>query len=162
MPSEASVAASRAPRSTASAVRKQQARALVSPTCTCTGPRLSDSTGRGYNSQARVVPQRSLQREPGSLEKLGDLALLMGTGGMSASKVLPRAALMWLLQCAASGCWVASVLVYGNFETGDRLQLAAALAWCLGNVLAAADIFASDEPVAERTRTAQQDLGVAP
>ena len=47
---------------------------------------------------------------------------------MASSRVLLRAALIWLLQCAASGCWVASVLVYGSFEKGDRLQLAAALA----------------------------------
>ena len=58
--------------------------------------------------------------------------------------ILPRATLIWLLQCAASGCWVASVFVYGSFETGDWLQLAAALAWCLGNVFAAADICAPD------------------
>jgi hypothetical protein len=98
----------------------------------------------------------------GNVLAAADIFASDGLGAPARDSVLPRAALTWLLQCAASGCWVASVLVYGNFETGDRLQLAAALAWCLGNVLAAADIFASDEPVAERTRTAQQDLGVAP
>ena len=63
---------------------------------------------------------------------------------MPVSKMLLRATLVWLFQCAASGCWVASVFVYGSFETGDRLQLAAALAWCLGKVFAAADTCAPD------------------
>jgi hypothetical protein len=65
---------------------------------------------------------------------------------MASSRVLLRAALIWLLQCAASGCWVASVLVYGSFEKGDRLQLAAALAWSLGNVCAFPDILSPGEP----------------
>lgn len=40
----------------------------------------------------------------------------------------------WLLQTTASVCWAASVFAYGSFETGDVLQLTAALSWTLSNV----------------------------
>jgi len=74
---------------------------------------------------------------------------------MASSRVLLRAALIWLLQCAASGCWVASVLVYGSFEKGDRVQFAAALAWSLSNLCAIPDMFVPESPAAEVARPKQ-------
>lgn len=70
------------------------------------------------------------------------------TVAAAAGSLLPRRALIWLLQCTASGCWVASVCVCGSWDTGDRLQLAAALSWCASNLCAAPDIRAppADEP----------------
>ncbi|MEM9701132.1 MAG: hypothetical protein AAF907_01660 [Planctomycetota bacterium] len=44
--------------------------------------------------------------------------------------------LSWLGQTVASGCWIASVFVYGLSEVGDVLQLAAASAWMIANLAA--------------------------
>ena len=53
-----------------------------------------------------------------------------------------RAALAWLMQTVASSCWVASVFVYDSLDApGDRLQLAAALAWTLSNLLTVPELF---------------------
>jgi len=41
----------------------------------------------------------------------------------------------WAFQMLASLSWIASVLVYGSFELGDLLQLVAASAWTLSNVI---------------------------
>ncbi len=48
----------------------------------------------------------------------------------------------WLGQTLASLFWIASVFTYGISETGDWLQLFAALAWLVANV---ATIDSSDE-----------------
>lgn len=53
------------------------------------------------------------------------------------SAVLPL--LAWFFQVIASLCWVASVFVYGGYETGDILQLVAASSWFVSNVLALPD-----------------------
>tara|TARA_Y100000741_G_C18094051_1_gene493985 strand:- start:275 stop:469 length:195 start_codon:yes stop_codon:yes gene_type:complete len=42
---------------------------------------------------------------------------------------------LWLCQLIASSCWMASVFVYGSFEPGDLLQLTAASAWTLSNIM---------------------------
>lgn len=42
----------------------------------------------------------------------------------------------WLCQLIASLSWFASVIVYGSFELGDCLQLLAASAWTVSNVMA--------------------------
>ena len=48
-----------------------------------------------------------------------------------------RALLAWLFQLLASCAWVASVIVYGSYESGDILQLLAAVCWTLSNAIAA-------------------------
>ena len=48
-----------------------------------------------------------------------------------------RAFLAWLLQLVASCAWVASVIEYDSYESGDILQLVAALSWTLANAVAA-------------------------
>ena len=50
-----------------------------------------------------------------------------------------RAFLAWLFQLLASCAWVASVIVYGSYESGDILQLLAALCWTLSNFIAMPD-----------------------
>ena len=40
----------------------------------------------------------------------------------------------WLGQTIASICWIASVFVYGEWGTGDWLQLTAASSWLLSNI----------------------------
>lgn len=42
----------------------------------------------------------------------------------------------WAGQMVASGCWIASVFVYGISSLGDVLQLAAATAWMIANIAA--------------------------
>ena len=41
-----------------------------------------------------------------------------------------------VFQLLASCAWVASVIVYGSYESGDILQLLAAVCWTLSNVVA--------------------------
>ncbi len=41
----------------------------------------------------------------------------------------------WLCQLVASLSWMASVIVYGSFELGDCLQLLAASAWTVSNIM---------------------------
>ena len=40
-----------------------------------------------------------------------------------------------LLQLVASVSWIISVIVYGSYELGDCLQLLAASAWTVSNIL---------------------------
>ena len=42
----------------------------------------------------------------------------------------------WLGQTAASLFWITSVFVYGEYGTGDWLQLLAACSWFLANIAA--------------------------
>ncbi len=44
----------------------------------------------------------------------------------------------WLGQTAASICWIGSMLTYGIRSGGDWLQLLAASAWLLANIVAIA------------------------
>ncbi len=114
-----------------------------------------------FETGDRIQLAAALAWSLGNVLAAADICALDNRDTPPPGSVLPRAALMWLLQCAASGCWVASVFVYGSFETGDRIQLAAALAWSLGNVLAAADICAPDRHMSEDTG-ATVDPSVAP
>ncbi|MEM1095871.1 MAG: hypothetical protein AAGJ10_14835 [Bacteroidota bacterium] len=41
----------------------------------------------------------------------------------------------WSFQMLASISWIVSVLVYGSFELGDCLQLVAASAWTVSNII---------------------------
>ncbi len=43
--------------------------------------------------------------------------------------------IQWLCQLIASLSWFASVIVYGSFELGDCLQLLAASAWTVSNII---------------------------
>lgn len=43
--------------------------------------------------------------------------------------------IQWLCQLIASLSWFASVIVYGSFELGDCLQLLAASAWTVSNIV---------------------------
>ena len=58
-----------------------------------------------------------------------------------------RAFLAWLFQLLASCAWVGSVIVYGNYESGDILQLAAALCWTLSNALSAPEVRSAVVPL---------------
>ncbi|MCH2528808.1 MAG: hypothetical protein FI694_00845 [SAR202 cluster bacterium] len=41
----------------------------------------------------------------------------------------------WFCQLIASTSWMASVFVYGSFTPGDLLQLIAASAWTISNII---------------------------
>ncbi len=41
----------------------------------------------------------------------------------------------WLFQFIASVAWMVSVFVYGSYELGDWLQLTAASAWTVSNIM---------------------------
>ena len=41
----------------------------------------------------------------------------------------------WLFQLIASLSWMVSVFVYGSYELGDCLQLLAASAWTVSNII---------------------------
>ena len=56
----------------------------------------------------------------------------------------------WLFQLLASCAWVASVIVYGSYESGDILQLAAALCWTLSNVVSAPEVSSAVVPLLRR------------
>ena len=72
-------------------------------------------------------------------------------------KLKGRAALGWLLQVVASSCWVASVFVYDNLDKpGDRLQLVAAIAWSVSNLLMVPDLFQQQVDTAGEPATLQQ------
>lgn len=43
--------------------------------------------------------------------------------------------IQWLCQLIASLSWFTSVIVYGSFELGDCLQLLAASAWTVSNIV---------------------------
>lgn len=43
--------------------------------------------------------------------------------------------IQWLFQLIASLSWFTSVIVYGSFELGDCLQLLAASAWTISNIV---------------------------
>ncbi len=44
--------------------------------------------------------------------------------------------IQWLCQLIASLSWFASVIVYGSFGLGNCLQLLAASAWTVSNIMA--------------------------
>ncbi len=50
-------------------------------------------------------------------------------------KVKSKICLAWLFQLIASLSWMISVFVYGSYELGDCLQLLAASAWTVSNVI---------------------------
>ena len=43
--------------------------------------------------------------------------------------------MQWLCQLIASLSWFVSIIVYGSFELGDCLQLLAASAWTVSNIV---------------------------
>ena len=49
--------------------------------------------------------------------------------------IKPSFSILWLCQLIASTSWMASVFVYGSFTTGDYLQLIAASAWTISNLI---------------------------
>ncbi len=50
-------------------------------------------------------------------------------------KVKANISIQWLCQLIASLSWFTSVIVYGSFELGDFLQLSAASAWTVSNIM---------------------------
>ncbi|MXZ48828.1 MAG: hypothetical protein F4235_01310 [Candidatus Dadabacteria bacterium] len=50
-------------------------------------------------------------------------------------KVKANINVQWLCQLIASLSWFASVFAYGSFELGDCLQLSAASAWTVSNIM---------------------------
>ena len=62
-------------------------------------------------------------------------AVASGAGGSRLAKVR---SVEWLGQTAASVCWIGSMLSYGVRSNGDWLQLLAASAWLLANIVAVA------------------------
>ena len=50
-------------------------------------------------------------------------------------KVKSNISIQWLCQLIASLSWFTSVIVYGSFELGDCLQLLAASAWTVSNIM---------------------------
>ena len=55
---------------------------------------------------------------------------------ISEQTAVVRALLAWLFQLLASCAWVVSVIIYGSYESGDIMQLVAALSWTLSNAFA--------------------------
>ena len=49
--------------------------------------------------------------------------------------IKPSFSILWLCQLVASTSWMASVFVYGSFALGDYLQLIAASAWTISNLI---------------------------
>ena len=56
---------------------------------------------------------------------------------MSGTTSVARPFLAWLFQLIASCAWVVSVIIYDSYESGDIMQLVAAVSWTLSNALAA-------------------------
>ena len=54
-----------------------------------------------------------------------------------------RKFLAWGLQLCASSFWVAAVVAYDEYETGDVLQLLAACSWTVSNLAALPEVLAS-------------------
>ncbi len=50
-------------------------------------------------------------------------------------KIKSNISIQWLCQLIASLSWFTSVIVYGSFELGDCLQLLAASAWTVSNIM---------------------------
>ena len=50
-------------------------------------------------------------------------------------KVKTGIGLGWFFQLVASLSWITSVIVYGSYELGDCLQLLAASAWTVSNIM---------------------------
>ena len=61
-----------------------------------------------------------------------------GASGAWRSRLAKVRSIEWLGQTAASVCWVGSMLTYGIRSSGDWLQLFAASAWLLANIVAIA------------------------
>lgn len=51
----------------------------------------------------------------------------------------------WVGQTIASGCWIVSVFVYGEWGTGDWLQFTAACSWMLANLSSAFSVKGNKE-----------------
>ena len=58
--------------------------------------------------------------------------------GAGRSRLARVRSIEWLGQTAASVCWIGSMLAYGIRSSGDWLQLLAASAWLLANIVAIA------------------------
>ena len=58
--------------------------------------------------------------------------------GARRSRLARMRSIQWLGQTAASVCWIGSMLSYGIRSNGDWLQLCAASAWLLANIVAVA------------------------
>ncbi len=58
--------------------------------------------------------------------------------GARRSRLARMRSIPWLGQTAASVCWISSMLSYGIKSNGDWLQLFAASAWLLANIVAIA------------------------
>ncbi len=58
--------------------------------------------------------------------------------GAGRSRLARVRSIEWLGQTAASVCWIGSMLAYGIRSSGDWLQLFAASAWLLANIVAIA------------------------
>ena len=56
--------------------------------------------------------------------------------GAGRSRLAKMRDIQWLGQTAASVCWIGSMLSYGIRSNGDWLQLCAASAWLLANIVA--------------------------
>lgn len=50
-------------------------------------------------------------------------------------KIKNAISIQWVCQLIASLSWFASVIVYGSFALGDCLQLLAASAWTISNIM---------------------------
>ena len=58
--------------------------------------------------------------------------------GAGRSRLARVRSIEWLGQTTASVCWIGSMLAYGIRSSGDWLQLFAASAWLLANIVAIA------------------------
>ena len=59
----------------------------------------------------------------------------------------------------ASSCWVASVFVYDELDQpGDQLQLAAAVAWTLSNLLTLPEIFVQVDTASGTPTRCKRDI----
>ena len=59
--------------------------------------------------------------------------------GAGRSRLARVRSIEWLGQTTASVCWISSMLAYGIKSGGDWLQLLAASAWLLANIVAIAN-----------------------
>ena len=63
----------------------------------------------------------------------------------------------WLFQFIASVAWVASVFVYGSYELGDCLQLTAASAWTISNLITLSNNLKENAPVKNSETISQSE-----
>ncbi len=70
--------------------------------------------------------------EPNATREAARKGIAAGAGRSRLARALR---VEWLGQTAASLCWIASMLTYGMSSSGDWLQLFAASAWLLANIV---------------------------